>query len=108
VHHLAPGHDEALERLSHLAAERTVGAARGVLPGGAEVVTVLLDVGTAVLGERGRVAAVDPFELDEALVLELLEHGVDGSRAGRPGIVAAFSDLLDQLVSVGRVLGEQQ
>jgi hypothetical protein len=69
---------------------------------------VLLDVGLAVVGECGRVAAVDPFELDEALVLELLEDGIDGAGAGRPGTVASFRDLLDQLVSVGRILGEQQ
>ena len=57
----------------------------GLGPGLAELLAVLLDVGLAGLGERERRAALARLGLDELLVLELLERGVDRARARAPG-----------------------
>ena len=46
--------------------------------------------------------------LDQALVLELLERGVDGARARRPVAATALGDHLDDLVAVHRLLGEER
>src|SRR5262249_28747348 len=48
------------------------------------------------------------ISLDQALVLQLLEGGVDRPRAGLPDAATTLGDLLDQLVAVPRLLGEQR
>ena len=45
---------------------------------------------------------------DKALVLELLQGGIDGARARLPAAAAALADFLDDLVTVHRLLGEQR
>src|SRR5690606_16334268 len=45
---------------------------------------------------------------DQALVLQLLERGVDGAGAGPPDAAAARLDVLDHLVAVPGPLAEQQ
>ena len=50
----------------------------------------------------------DSTALDQALVLELLERGVDRAGARLPDALGAALDLLDQLVAVLRLLLEQQ
>ena len=46
--------------------------------------------------------------LDQALVLELLERGIDRAGARRPVAAAALGDHLDDLVAVHRLLGEER
>src|SRR5215467_4614082 len=53
-------------------------------------------------------AALRRLSLDQALVLQLLEGGVDRPRAGLPDAATALGDLLDQLVAIPRLLGEQR
>src|SRR5262249_56261647 len=48
------------------------------------------------------------LRLDQALVLQLLQRRVHRPGAGLPDAVAALRDLLDQLVAVPGLLGEQR
>ena len=66
------------------------------------------DVLAAGVGERGELAAGVGGDDDEALVLELVERGIDRAGARRPPAAAALGDGLHELVAVPRLLGEQQ
>ena len=55
------------------------------LPRRAEALAVLLDVRAAGVGQRERLALLAVRGLDEPLVLELGERGVDRARARAPG-----------------------
>src|SRR5690606_31422595 len=58
-------------------------------------------------GEGVGLATVALDLLDEALVLEQPQGGVDGSGARAPQVLAALGDLAHQLVAVARLLGQQ-
>src|SRR4029079_3779028 len=73
-----------------------------------ELLTVVIDVRAALVGERVRAPAVLLLRAHQALVLELLERGVDRAGARLPVALGAALDLLDQLVAVLRVLGQQE
>src|SRR5262249_47344178 len=66
------------------------------------------DLLLAGVGQPERLAPVDLLRAHEALVLQLLERGVDRAGAGAPNAFAALLDLLHDLVAVARLLGEQQ
>src|SRR5690606_2356786 len=68
---------------------------------------VLLDVGAALVGEAVGPPPGGLLARDQALVGELLERRVDRAGARLPGAAAALVDLLDDLVAVARLLGEQ-
>ena len=68
---------------------------------------VLLDVGAALGGQRVGLATLAGL-LDQPLVLELLEGGVDRAGARAPDAVGALLDLLHQAVAVAGLLGEQE
>src|SRR5450759_532735 len=108
------GHDHGLEGHAHLA-DRAPDNAR-VDPLGALVRPVVPDLrGVRVdlggLSARGRETegpgALVVEGLDETLVLELVEGGVDRPRAGPPGATAALCELRDDLVAVARLLGKE-
>jgi hypothetical protein len=67
---------------------------------------VLLHVVAALVREPQEPTPVDLSPLDEALVLELLDGRVDGAGARLPRSAAAVGDLLDDLVPVHLVAGE--
>ncbi len=75
-------------------------------PGRRHLVGVLLDVATTVVGEAQEPTTVDLAPLDESLVLELLDGGVDRAGAGLPRAPGALGDLLDELVAVHLVARE--
>jgi hypothetical protein len=62
----------------------------------------------AGVGQVELLAALGLVGPDQALVLELLERGVDRARAGAPDALAAALDLLHELVAVARLLGEER
>jgi len=69
---------------------------------------VFLDVAGAGLGQRDRAPTVRLLGLDQALVGELLQRRVDRAGAGPPRALRALADLLDDLVAVPGLLGEQR
>ena len=71
---------------------------RGVQPGGGLA---------AAVGEPERVLALVVEGLDEALVLQLVQRGVDRARAGAPQALGSLGEGLHHLVAVHRLLGEQ-
>src|SRR5262245_7121465 len=128
---LAAGVGEDLLRLRHLGGRADLGdlhgrgrhrgdqpaqfdrvgahAAGDVVPGGPDLVGVRLDVLAPLGGQRIALApALGRLRLDQALVLQLLQRRVHRPGAGLPDAVAALRDLLDQLVAVPGLLGEQR
>src|SRR5262249_14309345 len=96
---------------THLAEQRTDVVADGaghLLPRCSEVFAALVDVLTARVGEDVRASVARMFGAHEALVLELRQRRIDGSRARPPETVRPLLDLLHDLVPVERSLGEQQ
>src|SRR5579875_480866 len=70
---------------------------------------VRLGVCPALVGQAERLAAAfTGLGADEALILQLLESGVDRPGARPPHAVGALADLLDDLVPVPRPLGQQR
>src|SRR6201996_9276461 len=105
---LGGGHQDLADQLAelHLA---VVDAAGHRVPGRGQLVGVRLGVGPALIGQGERLAAaVGGLGLDQPLILELLERGVDRTRAGPPHPVGALADLLDDLVPVAGTLGQQR
>src|ERR1700761_6298587 len=105
---LRNGHQDLADQLAelHLA---VVDAAGHRVPGRGQLVGVRLGVGPALVGEGERLAAaVGGLGLDQPLILELLERGVDRTRAGPPHPVGALADLLDDLVPVAGTFGQQR
>src|SRR6185312_17050392 len=80
----------------------------GLLPRSGLVGVARLDLRETLDGEAVGLAPVDLLRGDQALVLELLQRGVDRAGAGAPGAFAALLDLLHDLVAVAGLLGEQQ
>jgi hypothetical protein len=78
------------------------------LPHRVELGAVLLDVAGALLGEVDDPAAVGLLDADEAFVLQLRERGVHRAGAGAPGPTRPLGDLLDDLVAVPGLLGDQR
>ena len=80
-------------------------AASNGLPSSSRLrVDVLAPLGRELVGAL----ALDLDGVDQALVLELLERGVDRAGARLPDALGAALDLLDQLVAVLRLLFEQE
>src|SRR5690606_31143894 len=79
-----------------------------VLPGSPQLVAVLRDVGAAGLGEPEGLLALRLLRDHQPFVRELLERRVDRAGAGLPAALAAFGDLLDDLVAVAGLLGEER
>src|SRR3546814_152129 len=76
------------------------------LPCRCELVGVRVDVRLPGIGEVQQAASLGVAALDQALVLELLDRRVDRAGARLPRPLAALGDLLDHLISVHRLLGE--
>jgi hypothetical protein len=95
-HDLAQVHDALVDAAGHRQ-ERV-----------AQLLAVSVDVRAPLVGERVRAPAVLLLRAHQALVLELLERGIDRAGARLPVALGAALDLLDQLVAVLRVLGEQE
>src|SRR5262249_50153674 len=98
--HLHRQVDELAHALGH--------ALSSLLPGIAELLAVLLDVGAARVGELEDVPAVARLAADQTLVGEQLEGGVHRAGARAPGALGALLDLLHHLVAVARLLVEQE
>src|SRR3954453_20421145 len=97
--------------LEHQAAEvedALVHAARGGLERVAELLAVAGDVLAALGRELVRPLALGLGGLDQTLVLELLERGVDRAGARLPDALGAALDLLDELVAVLGLLVEEE
>ena len=85
-----------------------VGHPGGGVPGGAQLLRVLLRVGSARVGQRVHAAAALALGGDQPLVLKLLQRRVHRPRARPPHAARPARDLLDQLVAVPLpALGEQ-
>src|SRR4051794_27326125 len=67
-----------------------------------------LDVGATGLGQRDQPPAALGADLDQALVLELRDGGVDRPRREPPAAAGAVGDRLHELVAVHRLLAEQE
>ena len=84
-------------------------AAGDHVPGCADLVRVRRYVGLALRGQRVPAApALGRLGLDQRLVLELLQGGIDRPGAGPPHAAAALADLLDDLIAVPGLLGQQR
>src|SRR4029453_18732113 len=79
-----------------------------LVPRDAERLAVGLDVRAALVGELEGAPSGGLVAVDEPLVLELRERGVDRARAGAPDAAAALLELLHELVAVARLLLEQE
>src|SRR5262249_4626018 len=77
------------------------------LPRRARHLGVLLDVAAPLVGEAERAPAGRLLGLDQPLVGELLQGGVDRAGTGPPGAAAALLDLGHDLVAVARALAQQ-
>ena len=97
-------HDEA-DRLAQRA-EAVLG--RGGVPHGVELLAVLVDVGAARVGQVDHRPALGLLGAHQAFVGQLRHRRVHRARAGAPGPAGALGDLLDDLVAVHRLLGEQR
>ena len=97
-------HDEA-DRLAQRA-EAVLG--RGRVPHGVELLTVLVDVGAARVGQVDHRPALGLLGAHQAFVGQLRHRRVHRARAGAPCPAGALGDLLDDLVAVHRLLGEQR
>src|SRR5690554_3323042 len=105
--HLACGVGECFDPAAQLvAAVRAV--ALGGLPGGAELGGVGLDVGATFVGQRGEVAPAVRRRRHEAFVGEESDRRVHGAGARPPRATQALGDLLDDLVAMHGLLGEQE
>src|SRR5579859_2682592 len=127
---LAPGVGQDLLRLRHLCRGADLGdlhgrhghsgdqpaqfervaahAAGHVVPRCADLVGVRGHVLAPLAGQQVALApALGRLRLDQALVLQLLEGRVDRPGTGLPHAAAALGDLLDQLVAVPGLLGQQ-
>ncbi len=100
------GGGELPEEAAKVAASRA-GLVSESGPGLPERLAMLLDVGATRLREDEALAALVRVGLDEALVLELGERGVDRAGARPPDALAAALDLLHEAVAVARLLVEQ-
>src|SRR5215472_1496121 len=108
LHNLHAGHRDRAEQLAQFDRVRAH-AAGHVVPGRADLVGVRGHILAPLGGQRvALAAALRRLSLDQALVLQLLEGGVDRPWAGLPDAATALGDLLDQLVAVPRLLGEQR
>src|SRR5690606_36670982 len=105
--HLASGVGECFDPAAQLvAAVRAV--ALGGLPRGAELGGVGLDVGATFVGQRGEVAPAVRRRRHEAFVGEESDRWVHGAGARSPCATGALGYLLDDLVAVHGLLGEEQ
>src|SRR6516164_3770793 len=108
LHDLHAGHRDRAEQLAQFDRVRAH-AAGHVVPGRADLVGVRGHILAPLGGQRvALAAALRRLSLDQALILQLLEGGVDRPRAGLPDAATALGDLLDELVAVPRLLGEQR
>ena len=80
----------------------------GHVPHRVQLGAVLLDVAAAFLGEPHDAPALGLLDGHQAFVLELRERRVDRAGARAPGAVGALGDLLDDLVAVPRLLGDER
>src|SRR5699024_4358103 len=77
------------------------------VPDRMQVTAVLLDIVLALGGEMGNRAPVGFLGVDKAFVGELGYHRIHRAGAGHPGALRAVSDLLDDLVAVLWLVGQQ-
>src|SRR5262249_33310388 len=76
---------------------------------GPDLLGVRVDVLASLIGQRvAPAAALGRLRLDQALVLQLLQGRVDRTWARLPHPAAALGDLLDYLIAVPRLLGQQR
>ena len=101
-------HRDLPDQAAHLD-RRAAGAAGHHVPGSVQLVRVRGRVRPALVGQLvGAPAALASLSPDQALILELLERRVDRAGAWPPDSPAALADLLDDLVAVHGLLGEQR
>src|SRR6185437_786728 len=107
---LLVGHRELAKQfaVAYEVVEAGAGSADRLLPDAGELLGVLLGVLAPGLGQREQLAAALAYRLDQALVLELRERRVHRAGTGPPHPVGALLDLLDDLVTVARLLGQQR
>src|ERR1700712_3726670 len=74
---------------------------------GSEADPVLANVGVALFGQGGELAAVDRLDADQAGVFQGGQSRIDGTGARAPGPLSAVSHRLHQLVAVHGLLSEQ-
>src|SRR5580700_520698 len=105
---LERGHAELADQAAHLEM-RAARAAGHLVPRSPQLLLMRVGVGTALVGELiGATAAIGLLGPDQALILKLLKRRVDRARARPPDAAAALADLLDDLVAVHRLLGQER
>src|SRR5260221_3980781 len=108
AHDLERGHGDLTDEVAHLDS-RVSDRARHDVPGRPDLLWVRVNVGAALLGQPVAPAtAVARLGADQALVLELLQRGIDRTGARTPHAVAPLADRLDDLVAIHRLLGQQR
>ena len=100
-------HERGADLEDQVAQLGVVVARRDAFPQVRELLGSLGGEPLAVLGQPVDPATVLLLGPHQALVLELLQRRVDRSGAGLPRAAAAPADLLDDLVAVHRLLGQQ-
>ena len=70
------------------------------LPGRPKFGAVLLGIGLPRVGQREQALAIRLLGTNQSFVLQLLESGIHRPRARTPDTLAAFGDLLHDLVTV--------
>src|SRR5699024_8376351 len=106
------GHRDLAGRCLHRSAGTAeVDASGPATEGGERVPELVGPLGEellAVVGEGHQPSTAVAGGDDQAFVLELRDRGIDRSSAGTPGVPGAFGDRLHQLVTVHRLVGQQQ
>src|SRR5262249_10527469 len=106
MRHLHGGRAE-LERRVPETVEGLIAASGDLVPGSTASPCLTLRSCTTGVGQRVDALAFDLLARDQAFFLEHLQRGVDGPRAPPPRAAGTPLQLLDHLVSVHRLLGEQ-
>src|SRR5215470_6355637 len=102
------GHRELADQVTQLDGVRAH-AAGDVVPWGPDLLGVRVHVLASPIGQRVTpAAALGRLRLDQALVLQLLQGRVDRTWARLPHPAAALGDLLNYLIAVPRLLGQQR
>ena len=89
---------------AHEFAAGSTGAGVRTLPGLAQLVALLNHERLAGVRENVGATASGGVDLDEPLVLQLLEYGIDGARTRTPRVIGSLRQFLDELIAVAGLL----
>lgn len=106
VHNLPQCATKLVKKIAQLA-RRIIAAGSDAGPSLRQLLATLLDVSFAGFSQLINPLALGVLANDQALVFQQLERGIDRTWTWPPVATAAGRDLLDQLVAVERLFGQQ-